>query len=94
MQAVQRLTIQRRRANRNEARVFVGVGDQRIHVLLHGHVHELLFGMLDEHFAQLVEIRVLQTLVGNDIVENRNILRNGDALVLRYVLVPHFQTGV
>ena len=50
--------------------------------------------MLDEHFAQLVEIRVLQTLVGNDIVENRNILRNGDALVLRYVLVPHFQTGV
>lgn len=44
--------------------------------------------MLDEHFAQLVEIRVLQTLVGNDIVENRNILRNGDALVLRYVLYP------
>lgn len=69
MQAVQRLTIQRRRANRNEARVFVGIGDQRIHVLMHGHVHELLFGMLDEHFAQLVEIHVLQTLVGNDIVE-------------------------
>lgn len=31
--------------------------------------------MLDEHFAQLVEIRVLQALVGYDIVENRNILR-------------------
>lgn len=50
--------------------------------------------MLDEHFAQLVEIRVLQALVGYDIVENRNILRNGDTLVLRYVLVSHFQTGV
>lgn len=61
---------------------------------MHGHVHTLLFGMLDEHFAQLVEIRVLQALVGYDIVENRNILRNGDALVLRYVLVSHFQTGV
>ena len=41
-------------------------------------------------FAQLVEIHVLQTLVGNDIVENRDILRNGNALILRYVLVPHF----
>jgi hypothetical protein len=61
---------------------------------VHGHVYTLLFGMLDEHFAQLVEIRVLQALVGYDIVENRNILRNGDTLVLRYVLVSHFQTGV
>lgn len=86
--------IQWGRADRNKSRVFIGIGDQRIHVLVPGHVHALLFGMLDEHFAQLVEIRVLQALVGYDIVENRNILRNGDALVLRYVLVSHFQTGV
>ena len=83
-----------RRAHRNEAGIVAAVRDEVVDVVVDRRVHALLLGLGGQHVAQFVEIRILQTLVGDDVVQDRDVARNDDALVLRGVLVPEFEAGV
>lgn len=57
-------------------------------------MHALIFRMLVEGCLELVGIHVLQVLVQNSIVQQGDVLRNGDTLVSRHILISQFKTGV
>ena len=57
-------------------------------------MHALIFRMLAEGCLELVEVHVLQALVRNSIVQQGDVLRNGDTLVSRHILISQFKTGV
>lgn len=49
-------------------------------------MHALIFRMPVEGCLKLVEVHVLQALVRNSIVQQGDVLRNGDTLVSRHIL--------
>ena len=94
MQPAQRFRRQLRGAHRDEAGIIAAMCDQVVDIVVDRRIHALFFGLPGQHFAQFFKICVLQPLVGNNVVQNRNVSRNNDALVLRDVLVAQFKTGV
>ena len=60
--------------------------DEIVHITILSYMHALSFRMLVERCLELVGVHVLQTLVRNGIVQQGDVLRNGDTLVSRHIL--------
>lgn len=60
--------------------------DEIVHITILSYMHALIFRMPVERCLELVEVHVLQALVRNSIVQQGDVLRNGDTLVSRHIL--------
>ena len=60
--------------------------DEIVHITILSYMHALTFRMPVEGCLKLVEVHVLQALVRNSIVQQGDVLRNGDTLVSRHIL--------
>ena len=68
--------------------------DEIVHITILSYMHALIFRMLVEERLELVGVHVLQTFVRNGIVQQGDVLRNGDTLVSRHILISQFKAGV